>query len=370
MSLWFILSLMTAAAVFAVLWPLSRRRGAAGSGSELAVYRDQLGEVARDRESGRLGKIEAEAARIEISRRLLAAADAADGRQAQSAPGPDWRRRAVALAAIIALPMGAGALYLALGSPMLPGQPYAERRNPPQEQRSLASLVAQVEAHLEKNPDDGQGWEVIAPVYLQMGRLNDAVKARGNALRLLGPDAARESDLGEALTAASNGIVTADAKAAFERALKLDAQEFKARYFLGVAAEQDGRREEAAETWRKLLADAPAGAAWAAQVRDSIARVSGKPAPGPSADDVKAAENLTPEQRAEMIKGMVAGLAERLKTDGSDVEGWLRLLRAYNVLGDRDKAKAAAADARRALAGDAAKSQRLEALVKELGLDG
>jgi cytochrome c-type biogenesis protein CcmH len=230
-------------------------------------------------------------------------------------------------------------------------------------------MVAQVEAHLEKNPDDGQGWEVIAPVYLRLGRLNDAVKARGNALRLLGPDAERESDLGEALAAAANGIVTADAKAAFERAIKLDAAEFKARYFLGIAAEQDGRREEAADVWRKMLTEAPKGAAWIAQVRESIARVSGKVAPGPSADDIKAAEGLTPEQRSEMIRGMVSGLAERLKSDGSDVEGWLRLLRAYMVLGDRDKAKEAASDARRALGGDAAKTQRLEAFVKELGLD-
>jgi cytochrome c-type biogenesis protein CcmH len=79
---------------------------------------------------------------------------------------------------------------------------------------------------------------------------------------------------------------------------------------------------------------------------------------------------MSPQQRQEMIAGMVARLADRLKTDGSDADGWLRLMRAYMVLGERDKARAAAADARRALAGEADKVQRIDELVKGLGLEG
>jgi cytochrome c-type biogenesis protein CcmH len=122
-----------------------------------------------------------------------------------------------------------------------------------------------------------------------------------------------------------------------------------------------------------MLAKAPADAAWAGFVREALARVSDREVVaqrGPSADDVAAASQLTEEQRGEMIRGMVAGLAERLKNDGSDVDGWLRLLRAYMVLGDREKARSAAADARRALASDPDKLRRVEDMVKGLGLDG
>jgi cytochrome c-type biogenesis protein CcmH len=367
MTLWLILALMTAAAIFAVLWPLSRRVPRP-AGSDVAVYRDQLDEIERDRAAGRIGSQEAEAARVEVSRRLIAAADA----EAAPVVSSPMRRRAVALAALVLLPLAAGTVYLALGSPKLPSQSREARRELSPDQRSIAELVARVEAHLEQNPNDGRGWEVLAPVYVRLGRYEDAVKARSNALRLLGASAEREADLGEALTGVANGIVTADAKAAFERALALDANEVKARYFLGLAAEQDGRPQEAAERWRNLLAGAPPGAPWTGFVRDSLARVDANaPRPaGPSAADVAAAGDLSPEQRAEMVRGMVERLAERLRHEGSDVDGWLRLLRAYMVLGDRDKARAAAADARRALAQEPEKLRRVDELIKGLGLEG
>ena len=108
--------------------------------------------------------------------------------------------------------------YLTLGSPRLPGQPLQARRDAPLQNTLARRLVAQVEAHLEKNPEDGRGWEVVGPVYMRLGRFEDAVKARRNALRLLGASADREADLGEALIGGANGVVTAEAKAAFERA--------------------------------------------------------------------------------------------------------------------------------------------------------
>ena len=383
MTLWLVLTLMTAAAIFAVLWPLSRR-APLRSGSDVAVYRDQLEEIERDRAASLIGDREAEAARLEVSRRLLASADAGAPASGESA---GWRRRAVALAALLLLPLGAAGLYLTLGSPDLPGGPQAARRDAPPEQRSIADLVGRVEAHLEGNPEDGRGWEVIGPVYMRLGRYDDAVKARRNSLRLLGPNAVREADLGEALAGAANGIVTAEAKAAFERALVLDAEDFRARYFLGLAAEQDGRPKDAADIWTRLLAGAPEDAAWIGFVRESLLRVdpnasvpqSGpnaappdapKDAPGPSAADVAAAGQMSPEQRETMVRGMVARLAERLKQDGSDVEGWLRLLRAYMVLGDKEQARASAGDARRALQGNADGLRRLDEAIKGLGLEG
>lgn len=370
MVLWFVFALMTAAAILAVLWPLGRQRREQRSGSDLAVYRDQLDEIARDRAAGLIGEAEAEAARVEVSRRLIAAADAAQP-EATSGAGETFRRRAAAVLVLVALPAIATALYLTLGSPQLPGQPLASRAATPLQDRTLDTLVAQVEDHLAKNPEDGRGWEVVGPVYMRLGRFEDAVKARRNALRINGPSTNREADLGESLMAAANGVVTDEAKAAFERALVMDAKNPKARFFLGVAAHQDGQGARAAAIWRDMLNDARPDSPWVGMVREALAGVgAASDAPGPSAEDVAVAQQMKPEDRDAMVRGMVDRLAERLKRDGADVEGWLRLVRAYTVLGDRDRALSAIADARRALGHDTDKLRRLDALVKELRLEG
>jgi cytochrome c-type biogenesis protein CcmH len=370
MALWFALALMTVAAILAVLWPLARRGRELRSGSDVAVYRDQLEEIERDRAAGLIADNEAAGAKIEVSRRLLAAADAPTAPPG-SAAAATWRRRAVAVAALVVLPLGAAGLYLALGSPLLPDQPRASRLADARANQSMESLIAQVEAHLAQRPDDGRGWEVIAPVYLRLGRFDDAVKARRNALRLNGDSAEREAALGEALVFGANGVVTAEAKSAFEKAVALDAAHVQARYFLGLAAEQDGDRARATATWRALIESAPPDAPWVEFVRGALARVEGAGArSGPSEEQIAASSELSAEQRKVMIQGMVDRLAERLNRDGSDVEGWLRLVRSYMVLGQADKARAAAADARRALAGDPNKLRRLDDLVKGLGLEG
>jgi cytochrome c-type biogenesis protein CcmH len=156
-----------------------------------------------------------------------------------------------------------------------------------------------------------------------------------------------------------------------------DPKHNKARFLLGVAAQQDGQPEKAASIWRAILQDARAGSPWIGMVRQALAEVdpsSGSApaasAPGPTAEDVAAAGQMKPEDRNAMIRGMVERLAERLNRDGSDVEGWLRLVRAYTVLGDRDRALSALADARRALDQDADKLRRLDELSKELKLEG
>jgi cytochrome c-type biogenesis protein CcmH len=363
---------MTAAAIFAVLWPLSRRARGSG-GSELAVYRDQLAEIARDRDAGLIGEAEAEAARIEVSRRLLSAAQADHTRAEVSSSL--WRRRATALAALIILPTGATATYLALGSPDLPGEPLAARIAQTNHDKSIAAMLAQVEAQLERNPNDVRGWQVIAPVYLRLGRADQAVTAQRKLLELQGENADRDADLGEALTAAANGVVTDEAKAAFEKATKLDPEQLKAQFFLGMAAQQDGNKQKAAEIWNALLAKAPPGAAWAETVREALAEIGAAPIataneqPGPNAADVAAASQMSDAQRNDTIRGMVTRLADRLKAYGNDLEGWQKLLRAYVVLGDRAQAHAAAIDAKKALASDPGKLHDIEDVIKTLGLE-
>jgi cytochrome c-type biogenesis protein CcmH len=373
MILWVIFALMTAAAIFAVVWPLGRASRASAGGSDLAVYKDQLKEIDSDRACGLIGEAEAEAARLEISRRLLAAADAPPG-ASTAATGSlrSERRRVAAVAALAVLTLGPLGFYIALGSPNIPGEPAFARVTTPKGHESIASLVSQVEAHLATSPNDGAGWEVLAPVYTRLGRFDDAVQARKKALLLNGPTATREADLGEAETAAANGVVTAEAKAAFERAVASDPKEAKARYFLGLAAEQDGMNDEAASIWRSMLAEAPTGAPWVAFVRQALARVSGGPVATvePSTADISAVANMSEDARRDTIRGMVARLADRLHDNGGDVEGWLRLVRAYVVLGDRTKAKDAAADAKRALGERPDDVRRIDDLVKGLGLEG
>jgi len=367
MMLWFTLALMTGTAMAAIAWPLTRQARTLRSGSDLAVYRDQLEEVRRDHAAGRIGDNEAEAAQVEVSRRLLAAADA-EAAQAGTMPAPGSHRRAVALAALLVVSFGSAGTYLTLGSPTLPGQPLASR-DPGQ---SIDGMIAQVEGHLARNPNDGRGWEVIAPVYLRLGRVEDAIKARRNALALNGETSERQAGLGEALVAASDGRLTPEARKSFARAVELDGGNIKARYFLGVAAEQDGQPAAAVEIWRAMLAGAPADAPWAEFIRQEVTRVSGAPGAGagPSADDVAAASRLAPDQQIAMVQTMVTRLADRLQRDGSDLEGWLRLVRSYMVLGDRDKALAAVGDARRALASEPEKLRKIDELVKGLGLEG
>jgi cytochrome c-type biogenesis protein CcmH len=372
MTLWIIFAVMTAAALFAVLWPFGRKPSSAAAGSDQLVYQDQLKEIDRDHEVGLIGDAEAEAARVEISRRLLAAVDADTAIPEQSSVKANARQRRAAVAAIVIVPVIALASYLKLGSPEIPAQSAFARTNDSPEDRSIASLVGQVENHLARNPNDGAGWEVIAPVYLRLGRFGEAVTARKKAIALNGDSPVRESDLGEALVAAADGVVTDEAKLAFQRAVAGDGHNAKARYFIGLADEQDGNRDDAAKEWRALLDDAPADAPWKDLVHAALARVtSGPPAAGgPSTGDVAAAENMPAAERTEMIRGMVQRLSDRLHADGKDIDGWMRLVRSYAILGEREKAKDAAADARRALSDEPDQIKRIDDLVKGLGLEG
>ncbi len=367
MNLWFVFALMTAAAIFAVLLPLGLSARAQTGGNEASVYRDQLAEIDRDAASGLIGASEAEAARVEIGRRLLAAAD-----RPVPPPLPSGMafRRIAAGVALVGLPAIALAVYLPLGSPKLPDFPLAERARAPDAKQPLENLVAQVEQHLEQNPNDARGWNVLAPVLLRLGRYDDAARAFRNSITYGGDTAPRRADLGEAIAAAAGGVVTSEAKAEFERALALDAGDVKASYFMGLAAEQDGRKTDAAAIWRTMLEKAPPNAPWRPLLQESLVRVGAPAAPALSDQTMAAAKDMNAPDRDAMIHSMVERLATRLKQNGDDVDGWLRLVRAYLVMGDRDKAKGALTDARAAVGGDAERLKQLNEGLKNLGLDG
>ncbi len=253
----------------------------------------------------------------------------------------------------------------------------AGRSQPQLEQANVTELIAKVEARLREHPEDGQGWDVIAPIYLKLGRFREAAAAFANAARIEGETARRLAGFAEATVLAADGVVGEEARLAFEKILKSDPRRPEPRFWLALAKEQDGKLADALADYKALLADTPGDAPWREAVEGRIAEVSrripgadkaGPRAPGPSAADVAAAERLAPEDRARMIAQMVDGLAQRLERDGRDLAGWLRLVNAYAVLDRKDDARAALTRARQNFPADEKALAELAALAKSLGL--
>jgi cytochrome c-type biogenesis protein CcmH len=374
MLFWVIAAVLTLGASLAVLLPLTRRaEGEADASHDLEVYRDQLGEVDRDAARGLIAPSDAEQARAEIARRIIKL-DAESAREpkttSQLAP------RQVGVLAVLAVPLLSWGIYAAIGSPSVPSQPLSARLSQKPADSSVDELIARAEAHLVANPSDGRGWDVLAPVYLRMGRADDAVTAYRNAIRILGSTAMRQAGLGEAIAGSSGGIVTSDARLAFEAALKLEPADPKARYFLALALAQEGKVADAATAWRQLSKSLPADSPWRAATDQAIAQAEVRTAPaneaagvaGPGQADIDAAASMSSGERTAMIEGMVATLDEKLRQNPSDPEGWLRLVRSYQVLGKTDLAQAALGRAYTALGRDSEDGRKLTELASSLGL--
>lgn len=369
MLFWIIAGALTVVVCLACVWPLLRREVAPAAHRtehDMVVYRAQLDELEADVRRGVIAAPEAAIARAEIGRRLLKAAGAGTERQA-----PQRRPRSAPLAAMlmIAIPAAALAGYLSFGSPDAGDMPLAAREAAP-DGGDVAALVAMAEARLAANPNEGQGWDALAPIYLRNGEATKAVNAYRRAIDLLGLNPARLSGFGEAQVMASEGRVTAQAAEAFRAALALDPQVLLPRFFLALQLMQQARFAEAADAWQALLNDSPADAPWRSFAEPALAearaRSGGNAAPPP--DDAAAIAALPPEEQRQRIEGMVAGLAARLEDTPGDVEGWKRLIRSYAILGDEERAGAAVLAAGRAFEPGTPERSDITALAGELGL--
>ena len=366
--IWLVFALLTGVAVFSILWPLSRpwpqpREDAA----DVAFYRAQIVEIDAELSRGALDPQQAESAKALAARRLLAAAPD------EVAVGDTPRLRKIAAAlALVLIPAVALGLYQKIGNPDLPDMPLAARLQSQPVTTDIAVTVAKIEAHIDAHPDDGQAYEVVAPVYLRMGRFDDAVRARGLALKLLGPTPERYVRYAEALSYAADGLVSPEAEIQIDQALKLDPKFMEARYFQGLAAAQHDEREAARKIWSGMMAELPEGSKVKAAVAEKIAMLDAPDTvePPSSAAQQAQAPAARPDPQQEMINAMVARLAQRLATKGGDADEWMRLIRAYKVLNESDKAEGALADARKALASDASGQGKLTELAQELGLTG
>ncbi|MBS0550310.1 MAG: c-type cytochrome biogenesis protein CcmI [Proteobacteria bacterium] len=307
----FLLALLTTATVALLLVPLLKPRltATARLDNDLAIYRDQLAELDRERAAGTLPEAEATAARVEIERRILVAAeqDAHETRREQSAT----LQRFLSPALCLAIPLIALGIYLEIGRPGLPSAPFVPHAAAPAAP-NLADEIAAAKKNAAEHPDD--------------------------------PEAL--SALGEALTMEADGVVTQPAFEAFTRALRAQPGDARAIYYLGLHEAQAGDSPAALKRWRALEAQSPPEAPWLAMLRAEIARVSRESGmPVPSQDQVEAMGRLSPEERQKTIRTMVDGLAARMEANPADRDGWLRLANARKVLGDNPRASEAFAKA-------------------------
>ena len=371
---WIVAFLLTAIACMAVLLPVSRRQHpheAAGS-FDIEVYRDQLSEIDADEARGLIAGAEASEARAEIGRRILQAHGEEDSRQFEVGQSAKW----IVTAAILSIPVLAIGIYSVTGSPHLPGQPLQARLDKNPAENSIEELIVRAEGHLAENPEDGRGWDVIAPIYVRVRRYEDGVNAYRNAIRIGGPNAQRQSGLGEALTALENGLVTSEARDAFALALELEPRNSKSRFFLAMVEAQAGRSRAAIAGWSELAEDSPAQSPWRMAAinaidatRSRLDETGNTGQPGPDAEDVAAAENMSAEDRGAMIETMVANLAEKLKENPLDREGWQRLVRSYVVLGETEKARTALQNGKIALENVPGAAQSLAEFAAEIGIE-
>jgi cytochrome c-type biogenesis protein CcmH len=376
MTLWIILTLMIAGAVAGLTIPLVRRvEAGTGRGTTLAVLKDQL----RDLDAQNLPEAEADGLRNEIKRRILA-----EGREDAAPARPLSERHllrlALGLAAVVAL--AATGLYAAMGRPDLATKD-AAATSADHPTGDVAGMIGQLEARLAEEPGNAEAWRMLGWSYHQTGRFGEAAAAYGRAAALDPGNAEYLSAQGESLVQAADGVVTPAALGVFNAALAADPADPRARYFIAVARDQGGDHKGAMEDWIALLADAPPGAPWAAEVRAFVERIAPErgedvsarlpplaASPGPTPEQMAAAGQMPQADQQAMIRGMVDGLDARLKAEPRDADGWVRLMRARMVLGETAKASAAYRSARQAFADDPARQATLRDAARSLGVPG
>lgn len=363
MLFWIVAAAMTAAVVMLIVWPLARPAAASGSRAayDLEVYRDQLTELERERENGLITPTQADAARAEIGRRMLALDSAAA--KTADAPAISGRTRIVAVLLALVIPVGALAVYLPLGHPDVPAQPLASRVLPRNDgvPAEVLAAVEKLKQSLAEQPDSIDGWILLGRTYTRMNRYEEAADAFRQARRLDPKDPDVAAAFGDMAVNSNNGIVSEEARTAFEAALAARPDDPRAQFYLALARFQAGDVRGALDQWRAQMAHTPADAPWLPTLKAQITRAAEslnlavaevmpqplppRQPPSATAPDAKPAGQTDDIQRNEMVRSMVAGLAEKMKANPGDVDGWLRLARSYSVLKEPDKALEAARQA-------------------------
>ena len=365
---WIIAIVIVMCVMLAVYMPLNRQSKIDTTKAALMrTLAAELNEVNADKNMRFANIGEIEAARTEIGRRMLAL------EAAQTPNAVVHHSQWFALFALV--PILAVPLYLQIGQPEYADQRFAMRvdTNIQDGQLEVAQLIKRVEARLQQKPEDSQGWAVIAPVYFRMGRVDDSLNAFAKAVEFYkGPPEQKSrlvADHAEVMVAKLGGKVSSEAKARFASALTLDQANQKAMFYLAIHLEQTGEIEAAKNNWQALISrfksDNPA---WLQVAEQRLAGLNAPVSSGPDAEQVEAASEMTPEQQQDMIKGMVEGLAAKLKDNPQDQNGWMKLIRARMVMKDKPQAELDLATARSLFAPGTQGRTEIDAVAQSVGL--
>lgn len=396
---WLFAAALTLIVAVAILWPLWRSRPDAAEPAaayDLRVYRDQLAEIDRDLARGIIDQADAERLRTEIGRKVLGA-DRALTRDAGASPVV--ARHGLIAAAVLVLLLGAcTVLYLRIGAPgqpdmglqtriasaearyaARPSQAEAEARmaeNPPPPRPApdaqFLQLMDQLRAAVAQRPDDAKGLSLLARNEARLGNALAAKTAQARLVEVQGAAATADDHafLSGLMTEAAGGVITQEAEREISAALKLDPENAQARYMTGLLQAQNGRPDRAFPVWVAVLEETPADSPWNIAIRqviEDIAWLAGQPdyipppsggagsapmMPSPDADQIAAASEMTPAERTEFIRNMVSRLESRLATEGGNAEEWGRLISSLAVVGERDRAREIAIEARGRFAAD------------------
>jgi cytochrome c-type biogenesis protein CcmH len=354
---WIIAGVLTLAAAVVLAAPLfDTRKFKSEDAFALEVYRDQLAELTRDEQRGLLTPEQAKAAQIEIERRILALDE---GKKFQPARPPSHH---LTLAMAVILPLAGFGLYLMLGAPHLPSQSAMDRLA--EERARTSPEVQALEANVAQSPSDAQSWIELGRAYVDVERAKDAKDSFAKAMALGRKEPELLRQFAHAAILAEGGRVTSEAQAALRRTLNADPGDPTSRFFLALAKAQNQDVEGALADWMTLEQQLPPEAPLRQLLAENIdkaarqlgkdpaklpgrtvGRAGGSAPPGPSAEDMAAAEQMTPEQRQAFIESMVERLAAKMKEEPENLEGWIRLANAYGVLEKREEARAAWAEA-------------------------
>ncbi|MEM8842047.1 MAG: c-type cytochrome biogenesis protein CcmI [Pseudomonadota bacterium] len=351
---------------------LNRREALDRTALDTALYRDQLSEIDRDLDRGTITAAEAEGARAEVSRRLLAAARA-DQQDAAITTGPRMGSGMVAGIAMIAIPLVGAGVYFANGVPGAPDLPFAERSEPEHQvagqpgrpsqieaeatrppssgaepNAEYAALVARLEERLEDQPDDPQGLRLLATSYMRLERYDEAWRVFGRLAGILGAEADADlyAQMSEAMVMAAGGYVSPEAERAIAAALERDRTNAIARYYAGLSLSQNGMIPQAIQVWQDLRDEAPADAPWLPFLDQMLAQalefqnrgMANADGRGPSEADITAAEDMSPDDRQAMVSDMVARLDTRLRDQGGTAQEHAQLIASYATLNQPEKA--------------------------------
>ena len=364
MIFWILTALLSVIAMGFVCFPLIRKNVSSRSeqDSEQMLYKARLSEINKDLELGRLDEVSAEAARTEEARRLIKSTE-----NTQLLNVSSTNKILVFIAALF-LPLFSLPFYLSVGSPQDAIPPaVAENTN---DELSIEELLAVAEKRLASNPDDSNGWKVVAPVYVRMGRFDDAIKAYENVLRVEGDSPEFLLKLADAHIEKNQGEVKETAQQLVSRILELDKENAAARFYTGIIALQNDKPEETLRIWQTMLNGAKGDEEWVPVIQSRIAELKtleNTAIPLPVLDDetLEAAQEMSAEDRLEMIGQMVLNLSEKLQENPKDKQGWQRLVRSYMVLGRKEDAKTALANAQKYHSKDITFMQTLENITSQ-----